>query len=99
MTKQNDEVTELRVQLETIRKQYFALADAISAGSSSPEHLVNIAYNTRKQRDEAIEYISSIGRGLTKRVPDFACRCGQCVPFAGSRELCEFTRLPIPQSR
>jgi hypothetical protein len=99
MSKQNDEVTKLRERLIESERQYINLADTLAAGSLSPEHLLTIAHATRQQRDEAIEYISSIERGLTKRVPDFACRCGQCVPFAINRSLCEFTRLPMPQSR
>lgn len=98
MSEQN-EIEVLRQQLERYSKQYYHLADSVAAGSVSPEHLAHIAYVTRQQRDEAIEYIQSIARGLTKRVPDFACRCGQCVPAAFNRELCEFTRLPMPQSR
>ena len=99
MSKQNDEVTKLRERLIKAERQYINLADTLAAGSLSPEHLLTIARATRQQRDEAIEYISSIERGLTKRAPDFACRCGQCIPFAVNRSLCEFTRLPIPQSR
>ena len=45
------------------------------------------------------KHYAGAARHLTKRVPDFACRCGQCVPAAFNRELCEFTRLPMPQSR
>lgn len=98
MSKQNDEVTKLRERLIEAERQYINLADTLAAGSLSPEHLLTIARATRQQRDEAIEYISSIERGLTKRSPDFACRCGQCIPFAVNRSLCEFTRLPMPQS-
>jgi hypothetical protein len=98
MSKQNDEIKMLREQLEQSRKQYLALADVIAAGSESPEHLVTIARATRQQRDEAIEYFSSTTRGLTKRAPDFACRCGQCVSSAYNRDLCEFTRLQKSQS-
>ena len=98
MSKQNDEVTKLRERLIEAERQYINLADTLAAGSLSPEHLLTIARATRQQRDEAIEYISSIERGLTKRAPDFACRCGQCIPFAINRSLGGFTRVPIPQS-
>ena len=99
MSEQNSELEKLEARLKESEKEYYLLADTIAAGNLSPAHLRAIAFATRQQRDEAIEYIQSISRGLTKRVPDFACRCGQCVPAAFNRELCEFTRLPMPQSR
>ncbi len=74
MSKQNDEVTKLRERLIEAERQYINLADTLAAGSLSPEHLLTIARATRQQRDEAIEYISSIERGLTKRVPDLKLR-------------------------
>ena len=94
-----NELEKWRERALEAERDYIRLADTLAAGSLSPEHLLAIARATRQQRDEAIEYIQSISRGLTKRVPDFACRCGQCVPAAFNRELCEFTRLPIAQSR
>ena len=48
-------IKRLKEENDVLRKQYLDVADAVARESNSPGHLCEIARNTRKQLQQAIE--------------------------------------------